>query len=353
MEYLKNINDKLKKINEENVTYINLMEHPEFFYGNVNFSDTLVNFSKVPKKTREDITIYGKNVTKSMNDFHHASMGNRLRFETNSKIVILKIKLRRKWGFIKILNWNGLGFDIYHVTEDGKYVHKTVFGPKDGYSTFAEKIHVPSNGKICIFLPSYNTVEQIFLGFENNSQIQPLEYPEPQLPIIFYGNSVTQGSAASRSGNCFPNIVSRTLNKDIINLSVTNCCKGLLGMARMIGKLNCEAIIIDYTRNATDKEMFDKSYERFYKLLRKYHPNKLIILMTSSCYNYWPMCDEFDKIVLNTFNKAIENGDNTKLLNQRELFDDDEYDLVAVDSAHYTDYGMFKVANKICEMLTK
>ena len=34
-----------------------------------------------------------------------------------------------------------------------------------------------------------------------------------------------------------------------------------------------------------------------------------------------------------------------------KLFNRDEYDLVTIDSSHYTDYGMFKVANKICEFI--
>ena len=38
------------------------------------------------------------------------------------------------------------------------------------------------------------------------------DYPEQNsLPVIFYGNSVTQGAAASRSGNTFPNVVSKKL----------------------------------------------------------------------------------------------------------------------------------------------
>ena len=49
----------------------------------------------------------------------------------------------------------------------------------------------------------------------------------------------------------------------------------------------------------------------------------------------------------------MERNENVELLNQRELFDKEEYDFVTIDSSHYTDYGMFKVAEKICELINK
>jgi hypothetical protein len=33
------------------------------------------------------------------------------------------------------------------------------------------------------------------------------------------------------------------------------------------------------------------------------------------------------------------------------MFEENEYDLIAVDKSHYTDYGMLKIAEKICEII--
>ena len=68
-------------------------------------------------------------------------------------------------------------------------------------------------------------------------------------------------------------------------------------MADIIGKINCHAIVIDYTRNAHSTEVFTISHERFYKKIRQYHPNIPIILMTSECFNGWTVYDDFDEIV--------------------------------------------------------
>lgn len=352
MEYLKSINDKLKRISEENIEYIDLFDRPDLVFGTTNYSNDTVDFCKVPYESQQEIFTKWSSNTRSMQIFKDATCGNVIRFHTNSKKVIFKIKLRRKWSFEKLLNWNSLGFDVYNIGEDNKtYTHNNIFGPMDGHDIFANTIYVPKSGNICVYLPSYTKIEELYLGINKGCVIKRLDYPNNQLPVIFYGNSVTQGAAASRSANAFPNIVSRKLNREIINLSISSCCKGMLGMAEMIGKINCHSIVIDYTRNANSKKMLMDTHEKFYKTIRKYHPNIKIILLTSENFNNWAMCDEFDQVVERTFMNARLNGDNTDLIYQNKLFDPREFSYVAVDSAHYTDYGMFKIADEICKLL--
>lgn len=353
MEYLNSINDSLTSINEENFKYIDIFKFPNLIYGNLNFSSKLVDFCKYPNHIQKEMEQYGILAMNEMNNLNSASCGNRLRLSTNSKEIIIKVKLKRKWEYQKMINWNASGFDVYSF-EKNKYKHLTVFSPSNGHDTFAEKIKVPSNNKLCIFLPNYNTIEQMIVGIEKNTTIKQFDYPDNhQLPIIFYGNSVTQGAAASRSGNTFPNIVSKKLNRNIINLSCSSCCRGMDSIAKLIGKINCHSIIIDYTRNAHTVTDFKNSHEKFYKKIRLFHPHIKIIFLTSECYNNWRVYDKFDEIVYETYENALKRNENVELLNQRELFDEDEYDYVTIDASHYTDYGMFRVANKICELLNK
>ena len=58
-------------------------------------------------------------------------------------------------------------------------------------------------------------------------------------PLVFYGNSITQGTSALRSGNIYPNIVSRYLDADIVNYSFSGACKGEKNMARQIAEKIC------------------------------------------------------------------------------------------------------------------
>ncbi|MBO6274124.1 MAG: hypothetical protein J6M91_01035, partial [Methanobrevibacter sp.] len=321
--------------------------------GNLNLSSEKVDFCKYPQHIQEEMENFGALAVKEMKNLNSASCGNRLRLSTNSKEIVLKVQLKRKWEYQKMLNWNASGFDVYAIKHE-KYEHLTVFGPSNGHDIFAEKIIVPQNGKLCIFLPNYNTIEHMFIGIEKGTKIEEFDYPKnKKLPILFYGNSVTQGAAASRSGNTFPNIVSKKLNRNIINLSCSSCCRGTESVAKLIGEIDCHCIVIDYTRNAHTIEDFNNSHEKFYEIIRSFHPDTKIIFLTSECYNNWRPYDEFDKIVNKTYQNAMERNENVELLNQRELFDKEEYDFVTIDSSHYTDYGMFKVAEKICELINK
>lgn len=352
MEYLTSVHDKLEKIDESTVEYIDLFEHPEYVYGTINFASSITDFSKFPKKSQMEMEEFGGSAVKEMGDFHNSSSGTRLRFKTNSKWILFKVQLRRKWGYKKLVNWNAMGFDVYEITEDGEYSHMGVFGPKDGENVFAERIKVPSSGRLCIFLPNYNTIQECILGIDKGSSLETFEYPvEKRLPVLFYGNSVTQGAAASRSSNSFPNIVSKKLNRDIINLSVSSGCRGNENIADTIGKINCHSIIIDYTRNAGNLREFKEKYEPFYKRIRMYHPDKRIVLMTSTSFNKKRFYKKLDEHVVEIYEKAIERGENTKLLYQTELFDEEDYDLVTVDESHYIDWSMFRIAEKICELI--
>lgn len=351
MQYLENINDKILNINEDEYVFINFMEHPEYFFGLVNICNNIVDFNKFPPVVQKEMKQFGEVAVQEMNNLNKSPCGVRIRFKTDSSKIIFKIRLKRKWGYHKMVNWNSMGFDVYNVINN-EYIHRTVFSPKDGENLFAEIINNSLNGFLCIFLPSYNVIEEMYVGIEKNSNIFPIEYDgKKNIPIIFYGNSITQGAAASRSSNTFPNMISKKLDKNILNLSISLCCRGSEEMADLIGKLNCSGIVIDYTRNAFNKYEFESRYEKFYKKIREYHPRIRIILMTSSNFNNWKGLDPYDEIVKNTYKNAITNNENTVLLNQKNIFEEDEYDYVCIDGCHYTDYGMNKIADEIIRLL--
>lgn len=350
MEYLNSTEDNLKDIDEKKIQYLDLFDYPEYFYGNINNMEN-TDFCKYPKLIQEEMKDFEAIAIREMSNYNRCPTGVRLRFNTNSKRLIFKIELKRKWDYQKLNNLNSSGFDVYSI-EGESYIHQEVFSPGHGHNVFAKEITTPPNGNICIFLPNYNSINKIYLGIEENSKINQLDYPEnKQLPILFYGNSVTQGASASKSGNSFVNMTSRILNRDIINLSCSSCCKGTSNTAELIGMMNCHSIVIDYTQNAYDTNIFRNTHERFYKKIREYHPDIKIILMTTANFNFWRAYDDFDIIVENTYNNAIYRNENTFLINQRKLFDENEYDYICVDKSHYTDYGMKKIAEKICEII--
>ena len=183
MEFLNSIDDKPNSDNG-NYEYVNIFDNPQFIYGNINFSNEKTNFCKVPKIVRDESLEYGKVAIQEMNNLYNSPCGVRLRFFTDSSKIIFKVKFKRKWGYQKIVNWNALGFDLYNVVGD-EYQYMTVFAPKDGFNIFSDIIKMPANGCICVFLPSYNVIEELYVGIEKDSKISPLDYPnDKKLPIL-------------------------------------------------------------------------------------------------------------------------------------------------------------------------
>ena len=89
-----------------------------------------------------------------------------------------------------------------------------------------------------IFLPLYDGIKNIEIGVDNSSFVQKPKKSERK-PIIFYGTSITQGACASRPGMAHTNIISRKLDRNVINF-------GFSGNGRMeypISKLISECLI--------------------------------------------------------------------------------------------------------------
>lgn len=346
MEYLENIKDKLKKISEEHISYINICERRDLMYG-APFWELDQGFKKYSSITETDVMkLSDKNAQREFENLKRNSSGCFLRFQTQAERIVLKAHVRRKFDYKKMNLYNSSGFDVYEI-KNGEYFHKCVFAPATGKDIFAVEFSHTKDTEICIYLPLYNEVLELYIGVA-----YPLKATKTvrKPPVIFYGNSITQGASASRSGNSFCNIVSRYLNREIYNYSVSSCCKGFLSVADTIGKLNASAIVVDYSRNAYTIKGFS-NYRDFYYRIREWHPYIPIILMTTANFSGTTEYDGYDDIIYETYHWAKKQHHQTAILNQRQLFSQKEYDLVSVDGIHYTDMGMYKIAKEICELL--
>ena len=146
MEYLKNIDDKLKTISEENIVYYGINELAKYWYGAPNIH-TALSFEKYPvemgmemeKKLEGAETSLHDEVMRSYNRSKNNTTGQRIKFSTKSRKIIIKAEVRRKWDYLKMTLYNSSGFDIYEKKNE-MLKHKTVIAPNTGLSCFAEQI---------------------------------------------------------------------------------------------------------------------------------------------------------------------------------------------------------------------
>lgn len=340
MQYLEEFNQKT--IYDDELSFISYKKLIQGIYGAPNIKSN--TFAKI-----EDLSfIMEENkvcADKCLSDSNEQTTGIRLIIKTNSSKLAIKAHIQRAWAHQNLLLFNSSGFDIYQV-RNGKQCHLTVIAPEEANNIFVHKIAIEANKEVIIYFPTFNKIIDMEIGVEKGCEIIPLSnYYGNKKKIMFYGNSCTQGASASRSGNAYPNIISRYLFSDILNFSFSGACRGEQAMAKEILKYDMSAIIIDFSRNATNLKEFQERYFAFYKTLRESAFNIPIILISG--FN----TPVFNNHIEKTFLEIKKKYNNTFFINLENLFRNLNQSALSADNIHFTDVGMFKLAEKIMEYL--
>lgn len=344
MEYLENINEKLSDIDERDITYYDLFDYPEFFYGNLNFAFDDVSFSKFPDYILENVKDFDEYRYKIFERLNDSTCGCRIKFKTKSRKIILKVELENKYIPYNIKPENSRGFDVYY-SYNGSYHPLSSFAPKNDENMFAECIYNGDNSDICIFLPNYDSIRRIYVGIESDSILLPSPYLDKnKKAILFYGNEISQGMPASKCGCSYPNIVSKSLDQDIINLSCDKATGTFIDVAEYIGRINCQSIVLDCSTFLQETDDFEKVFENFYNVIRQYHAKTNIIILTSPNYYGDENYDLIDECITKTYENAKRKNENTFIINQKRIIKDELNDT----SSEKYDKIMKKIAQSIC-----
>ena len=342
MEYLEDISEKLNDIDEKGIIYYNLFDFSELFYGTLNFAFDRVDFSKFPDYILEPVKKDDEENYGRVKKLNNSTMGCRLKFKTNSKKIILKIELENHFLNIDVPVENSRGFEVNYIEND-RYIPLTVFAPENDEKIFAECICTDENEDFCIFLPNYDCIKRIYAGIESDSDIVPSPYiGENKKPIVFYGSGISQGISVSKNACTYPNIISKNLDQDIINLSVMEN-NFSTDIAEYMGHINCQSIVLDCSTVPINTTGFEESFNEFYMKLRQFHKNIPIIILTTPVYR--EKNNQIDDIINNIIEKAKNNNENTIIINQKHILSD-----VKEGS---NDTVMYKLAKSIIQSLKK
>ena len=151
--------------------------------------------------------------------------GGRLRFMTDSPYIAIKVVLPHNTLFAHMPLTGIAGFDMY-VREGGVYEIAKTFIPHHSFKDSYEGVH-DFGGERCLRditlnFPLYNDVYELYIGLKDGCEIKEAPKYTREKPIVFYGSSIVHGTAASRSGNIYPAIISRELNLDFYDLGFSD-----------------------------------------------------------------------------------------------------------------------------------
>ena len=280
--------------------------------------------------------------------------GSCVRFSTDAKEMAVLWRLTETGNMPHFAASGQSGVELFEETDEGTREIKNVIPAMDeGHGCRKEQsalIPLPGGMRsYCLYLPLYNGLERLMLGFAPEAKIAPGRTPKIAKPIVFYGSSITQGGCASKAGSAYTTILCRKLDAAQINLGFSGNGKGEEHMARYIASLEMSAFVLDYDHNAPTPEHLEKTHERFFEIIRQAQPELPIVMLTKPDFDKDPEDSELRRaIIRRTYEHAAAKGDRrVEFVDGQTLFGEEDRDMCAVDGTHPNDLGFYRMAGTL------
>lgn len=298
------------------------------------------------------------NVRKAVWNLSRNSAGLSIRFISNADQIVVRYKVTGAVNMPHMPSTGVSGVDLYGIDSDGnwqwangKYSFKDtvqyVFAqlrPNDNYHKLGREYR--------LFLPLYNSVRNLEIGVPEGSLFKVLPQ-RLEKPIVVYGTSIAQGACATRPGMAWTNILSRKLDRTVINLGFSGNGRLEKEVIDLINELDAKVFILDCLPNLivpiVDHKELQKRIIESVKALRAKHPNTPILLTDHDGYtegylmpHRQPLFEDANK----DLREALAQLANEKITGVYSLpISDINIDHEGmVDGTHPNDIGMMRYA---------
>lgn len=246
------------------------------------------------------------------------------------------------------------GLDLFEETDEGtRHVKTLIPAMNEGCGCLThQSTCFPLPGGMrhyVLYLPLYNGLTELLLGIPENAQIRPGRTPKIELPIVFYGSSITQGGCASKAGSAYTTILCRRLDAAQLNLGFSGNGRGEESMAKYIASLPMRLFVLDYDHNAPTLEHLQKTHAPFFRLIREAQPELPIVLLSKPDFDVDPDINARRRNVIRaTYEQAVSEGDrHVVFVDGASLFGEKDRDMCAVDGTHPNDLGFYRMADAL------
>ena len=297
-------------------------------------------------------------VRKPVWDLSQQTAGLSIRFVSNAPEIIVRYKVTGPVNKPHIPSTAFSGVDLYATDSDGmlhwtsgKYSFKdtvqyifATLRPNDNFHKLGREYQ--------LFLPLFNTVSNLEIGVPIGSVFKILP-PRLEKPIVVYGTSIAQGACASRPGMAWTNILSRKLDRSVINLGFASNGRLENPLIDLINEIDARVFILDCLPNLLGKDIDSASLQKriieSVISIRSKHPNTPILLTEHAGYTNGYMIPARQTLfegankILNAAFAMLKKESITGiyLLSLNEIGIDEE---AMVDGTHPNDLGMVRYA---------
>ena len=303
-------------------------------------------------------------IRKPVWDLAHHSAGISIRFRSNST------SIRLRWISFGLHTMNHMtdtgtrGLDLYSQDPvDGHW--RFVKSARPVKDTLNDQLIIdnmePRMREYIVYLSLYEGVKKVEVGVDEGSVIEgpALNSPKKGSPIVMYGSSILQGGCANRPGMAFTNIISRELDREVVNLGFSGNALLDYEIAELMAQVKDPAVfVLDNVPNS-DAKTIDERQEKFFRILRNAHPDVPVVFVENPNYPHLV----FDKVraadvdARNASMKAVY--EKLKKAGEKKIYyikGDKMIGLdgeATVDGTHFTDLGMVRYTEYVLPTLKK
>lgn len=295
-------------------------------------------------------------VRKEVWDLSQQTAGLLVRFRTNADEIIVKYAVGGGLQMPHMPATGVSGIDMYAKNSDGKWLWcagKYSFGDTISYkfSNLRSKDEYGNAFEYYLYFPLYNTVKWMNISVPKDSVFTPLSVPKEK-PIVVYGTSIAQGGCATRPGLGWTSILSRKLDRPVINLGFSGNGRLEKEVISLLTELDASVYVLDCLPNLTSYPQSDvkkRLTESIHELQSK-RPGVPILLTEHDSYTDEEMYPEkkkeyqdVNKALREVFDSLSAKGiKNIYYLSKNEIKQDIE---TMVDGVHPNDIGMMRYAD--------
>lgn len=320
-------------------------------YGTVAHNQS-VNYVRVPDSLKQGMR-------KELYDLALNTAGLYIRFASDASAIGARWTARNRFNMNHMTPTGIRGMDLYALV-DGKWTTVSSCRPnlnKHTTSTVVMQDMEPKMREYMLYLPLYDGVDSVYIGVNKGAHVQmpAVDSPRAAMPIIMYGTSILQGGCASRPGMIHTSILSRELDRQVINLGFSGNGKLDRDIARMIGRTPASVIVVDALPNNKTEEV-EAKMEPFIATIRQFQPTTPILLVESPIFpltrfNLETRSTIADKnaALRKIFDRLAPADPNLHYFRGEDIFGDCVEG--TVDNYHFTDLGFTVYARNMLPVL--
>lgn len=280
------------------------------------------------------------------------SAGGRVRFTTDSSYIAIKVELGPYGRSSHTTLCNSAGFDLYEDTATDSRFIKPFLPPYNFDRDYEQILKIGGSRRARSFtinFPVHALVKNLYIGIQEDATLAPGKRYRNSKPVVFYGSSIVHGTAASRPGLIYQNIISRRMDLDYINLGFSGKAKGEPVLVEYMAGLDMCMFVCDYDHNAPTAAFLRETHRNVYDIFRAKKPDTPYVMISRP--NIATNPTEFAErrnVVIDTYRHALSLGDGNVYYIDGESFFLGKYENeCTMDSVHPNDLGFTLMADGI------